>query len=880
MEQREFPNYTQITPLLPQWFWHGLRLVTLLLTFFVIYTLFTRPDLGLTLFWKLMIPLLPLSFAVVPGLWRNVCPMAFLNQLPRMTGKGLERTLSQGMRKLALMVSIVAFIIFVTSRAPLLNHSGTAVGIMLVSVLLLALIGGLVFKGRSGWCGTFCPLAPLQKVYGHAPLLMVRNGYCEPCLGCQKNCYDFNPRAAIFSDLDDADAWWSDKRKYFAAMLPGLIIGFFNASVPAETGLSAYYLSILTPPLIAVGLYVTLQNTFHLGDYRQVALFGLVALGIFYWYGTPVVASGIEQVFGLTLPPPAILAIRSAAVLVCVAVIVRGLLSERAYAQAQQASSRGSVGGGVRALKAAIRDNENNVQVRELASGKQFEVRPAQNLLDALEAAELPIMSGCRMGMCGSDPVVITEGSDNLEPPDENELTTLRRLGLEGKARLACCCRPKGEITIDLDANPDDIKIGDLTAMTEHETVDDGRFHVIIIGNGIAGISTAEHLRELDDSADGNCRITLISQEPHHFYNRMGLEKVVHGRAAMQGLYLMQEDWYQRNDIDVWLNTRVVTLNRQDRQIELGTGEWLSYDKLVLATGGRAFVPPTPGADLPGCFTLRDAADALSIRAWSQTRHCKQAVVLGGGVLGVEAADALHQLGMRVTIVHNSYQLMNRQLDLHAGVILRQFLANSGIDVITGAGIQRIDGVERLQRVILTNGEALNADLLLFCIGIRADVALAEAAGLEINRGVRVDTHMRTSDEDIYCVGDAAELPGAISGLWSVGNEQGKVAGASVLGKMKQYEIAAAPPVQLKVSGIDLKCFGQIEDGEGIQSYSGGDVAQHKWKHLSVKDGHVIGGVFVNTPLAANAAISASKQADRTLSKEDINELMSKDGVS
>ena len=312
MEQREFPNYTQVDPLLPQWFWHGLRVLTLLLTLFVIHTLFTQPELGLALFWKLMIPLLPLSFAVIPGLWRNICPMAFLNQLPRLSGNGLQRTLSAGARKAALLVSIIAFIVFVTARAPLLNHSGAAVAIMLIGVLLLALIGGLVFKGRSGWCGTFCPLAPLQKVYGHAPLLMVRNGYCEPCVGCQKNCYDFNPRAAIFSDLDDTDAWWSDKRKYFAALLPGLIIGFFNASVPAETGLAGYYLGILTPPLVAVGLYFTLQNTLRLGDYRQVALFGLVALGIFYWYGAAVVAAGIQQVFGLTLPPPVIPAIRGA----------------------------------------------------------------------------------------------------------------------------------------------------------------------------------------------------------------------------------------------------------------------------------------------------------------------------------------------------------------------------------------------------------------------------------------------------------------------------------------------------------------------------------------------------------------------------------------
>ena len=875
MEQKQFPNFTQMDAVLPLWVWNTLRVLTLTLTIFVIYSLFTQPELGLTLFWKLLIPLLPLSFAVIPGLWRNICPMAFLNQLPRIFGKGFELTLPQSARKAALLISIAAFIVFVIVRAPLLNHSGEAVGYMLIGVLLLAFIGGLIFKGRSGWCGTFCPLAPIQKVYGHAPLLMVRNGYCDPCLGCQKNCYDFNPRAAIFSDLDDSDSWWSDKRKYFAALLPGLIVGFFNASAPTEGGIENYLINILTPPLISVGLYFTLQNTLRLGDYKQTALFGLSALGIFYWYGAPVVVSGIEQLSGLVLPELITLVIRVVVILTCLAVLVRGLISERSYKQADQSSTRAAVSGvGVKAMQAALRDNEDNVRVIEMSSGKQFDIQPGSSLLDAIEAAELPIMSGCRMGMCGSDPVVITDGLDNLEPPEENELTTLRRLGLEGKARLACCCKPKGEISIDLEANPEDIQIDNPVSKTKDDELNDAdRFKVVIIGNGIAGISTAEHLREIDS----NCKIMLVSQEPHHFYNRMGLEKVVHGRAAMQGLYLMQEEWYQRSNIDVWLNTRVLSINSNDRQVELGSGEWLDYDKLVLATGGHAFVPPIPGADLEGCFTLRDATDALAIRAWSQTRHCKQAVVLGGGVLGVEAADALRQLGLRVTIVNNSYQLMNRQLDLHGGVILRQFLSNSGIDVITDSGIDRVEGKEQIDQVVLSNGEALAADLLLFCIGVRADTSLAKDAALEINRGVVVDSNMRTSNEHIYCVGDAAELPGAIGGLWSVGNEQGKVAAESLSGKQKEYIVESIPPVQLKISGIDLKCFGNIEESDGVVVYTGGDIEKHYWKHLLLKEGRPVGGVFVNSPMAANAAISAAKQPEKILSHQDVKALMSKD---
>ncbi len=200
MESPAFPNYQQIDRKLPVAVWWVLRVLTLLLVVYVIFQLFTQPDQGLVLTWQVLIPLLPLSFAVFPGIWRNICPMALLNQLPRTFGFSRERTLSDFLRRVALYVSIIGFLAFVILRHPVLNHSGVVLGLLFTLALVLAFVGGVVFKGRSGWCGTFCPLAPLQKAYGHAPLLLVRNGYCETCLGCQKNCYDFNPRAALFSD--------------------------------------------------------------------------------------------------------------------------------------------------------------------------------------------------------------------------------------------------------------------------------------------------------------------------------------------------------------------------------------------------------------------------------------------------------------------------------------------------------------------------------------------------------------------------------------------------------------------------------------------------------------------------------------------------------
>ncbi len=871
MQKEAFPNYTQLTPVVPGVIWWILRGLTLGLTLFVIFLLFVAPETGLVLIWQLLIPLLPLSFAVIPGLWRNICPMAMLNQLPRQFGLSREHTLSPTWRKIALYVSVIVFIGFILFRHPLLNHSGMVLGAILIAALLLALLGGFVFKGRSGWCGTFCPLAPLQKAYGHAPLILVRNGYCETCLGCQKNCYDFNPRAAFFSDIDDSEPEWSEQRKFFIAFLPGLIVAFFNSSFSSQTGIVDYLQQMLLPPMVTVGAFYLLHNLLHINFFRLASIFAMTALGIFYWYGIPVVNVGLGKLFAFTLDAAVVELLQYSIPATGLLVGARSLISERHYRQSRQATSRASLGKGVEVLKSALSQTSSMASVLERSSGKQFLVPSGQSLLDALDANEIPIMSGCRMGMCGSDPVVVVEGHENLDPPDENELNTLRRLGLEGKARLACCCRPKAAITIDLDTNPTESTVLEET-QKEVDVLESGKPRIVIVGNGIAGISTAEHIREQQSDYE----VIMISNEPYPFYNRMGLESVVYGRTAMQSLFLIKEDWYQSNRINTWLNTQVSAVDAQAHRISLGTGEEIDYDKLVLATGARAFVPDQACFRLPGVFTLRSAEDALTIRRWVQQSDSKRAIVLGGGVLGVEAAEALLQVGMKVTIVHHAEFLMNRQLDMHAAVILKTFLGNKGVRVVTGTGIETITESGDMKQVFLEDGRVLATDIVLLCIGVRPNVDLAKSAGLETNRGIVVDQQMRTSNPDIFCVGDAAELPGALGGLWSVGSEQGKIAANAIFDGERSYQTQALPPVQLKVSGIDLKSFGNLDNGETSESYTEGDLAKHTWKHLCIDNGRPVGGVFVNSPVAAAAAINASRKSGITLSAQDIQDILHK----
>jgi hypothetical protein len=341
VSQSAYPNYLEMQPLVPGWIWHGLRGIVFIATACVIYLLLAAPNIGLTLFWKLLVPSLPILFVVAPGLWRNVCPMAFVNQLPRQFGISRMRPLPTWAKSSAYLVAIMLFFTFTILRRPWLHHDGSAVALMLVSVLLLALVGGIVFKGRSGWCGTFCPLGPLQKTYGQAPLLLVRNGYCDTCVGCLKNCYDFNPRAAIYSDIYDNDPWHADHHRFFVAALPGLLIGFFTIEDPSQTGVSIFLRDMLVWPLLSIGLFQVVRNFTRLSAYKITAAFGMFALVVFYWFAIPTMAAGIEELFGLGVPESIVMPGRLIVIAIGLWVAGRGILNERFFFAARSIGGSG-----------------------------------------------------------------------------------------------------------------------------------------------------------------------------------------------------------------------------------------------------------------------------------------------------------------------------------------------------------------------------------------------------------------------------------------------------------------------------------------------------------------------------------------------------------
>jgi NADPH-dependent 2,4-dienoyl-CoA reductase/sulfur reductase-like enzyme/ferredoxin len=843
-----FDNYTKVPPRVPARVWIALRLTTLLLAAGQIALLLLRPQLGLQLFWTVVVPVLPALFAIAPGLWRQVCPMAFVNQLPRMMGRGLAWSLPVNWRYWSYVVGIVLLVTLVSLRAPLLNSNGPAVAGMCLAALGLAFAGGWVFKGRSGWCGTFCPLAPVQRSHGQAPLVLVRNGYCPTCVGCQKNCFDFNPRAAIFGDLNDADARHAHQRTLFMSMLPGLIVGFYTQGDRLQSGLGMYWLALGGCMLVSTGLFMAMRALFKISNYRMLTLFGAAALVLYYVFAGPVLVGGVAALAEMAAPPALVEASRLIAVPIVLGLWRAAITAEREYIRLESGDTA------VRIDDSRLRRPPAGAAVPilivERKSGKRFAATGEQTLLEAMEAAGVPIDFGCRSGLCGADPVGIVDGHEHLDAPGEAELATLRRLGLAGRARLACSARVCGSVTIDCNPHSVPERLPPEPPPPEvDQALAAGVHRVVIVGNGIAGITVAETLR----SCSASVEISVVTEESLHFYNRMALGRIIYNRRSMDGLFLVPEAWYANNRVNVWLNTVATRIDREARQLRLGTGESLPYDRLVLATGAAAASPGPGYSGYANSFQLRTAADAQAIRGAAQRLGARTALVIGGGVLGVEAAEALHHLGLQVTLVHRGARLMDRQLDDEGAQCLAGYLSDSGIHVLTSARVAGFDGDTLLRTMRLEDGRLLDADIFVACAGIVPNAALARAAGLDVGRGIRVDAGMLSSDPAILAVGDAAEpATTGPTGLWPVAVEQGRVAVASLLGQALQ----AAPPrivLQLKSEGVDLRSFGDIglvPEGARVLRADSGATA---WWRVVARDEHVLAAVYVGPPGSAKS---------------------------
>jgi len=360
--------------------------------------------------------------------------------------------------------------------------------------------------------------------------------------------------------------------------------------------------------------------------------------------------------------------------------------------------------------------------------------------------------------------------------------------------------------------------------------------HLLVIGNGMAGCRAVEEILARDP---GRYRFTIIGAEPRVNYNRIMLSPLLAGEKSFDEIVINGREWYDAYNIELIAGDPVTAIDRLTRQVFTQGGRALAYDKLLIATGSQPFILPVPGRDLPGVVTFRDMDDVETMLA--AARKGGAAVVIGGGLLGLEAAHGLSLRGMQVTVLHLMPSLMERQLDEAAGWLLRTELEARGQRIVTGADTAEIFGDHKVAGVRLKDGTEIAANLVVMAAGIRPDTRLAAVADLEVGRGIVVDDHMQTSDPDIYAVGECAEHRGTCYGLVAPIWEMCRALADALTTGPSGYS-GSVTATKLKVSGIDLFSAGDFgADGEDIVLR---DASRGIYKRLVVRDEKLVGAVL------------------------------------
>ena len=362
---------------------------------------------------------------------------------------------------------------------------------------------------------------------------------------------------------------------------------------------------------------------------------------------------------------------------------------------------------------------------------------------------------------------------------------------------------------------------------------------LVIVGNGMAPGRMLEHLLE---AAPDRYQVTIFNAEPRVNYDRIMLSPVLSGEKAFEEIVIHGDGWYIKNGITLYKGHKIVSIDRAAKTVTSDHGVTESYDRLVIATGSVPFIIPVPGKDLPGVLTYRDLDDVNAMLLAAQSRA--KAVVIGGGLLGLEAAAGLRMRDMDVTVLHVMPTLMERQLDPTAGYLLQKAVEARGIKVITKANTKAIVGDGKVKGVELADGTVIPADLVVMAVGIRPSAALAKDAGLEVNRGIVVDAGMRTSDPDIFALGECAEVGGNVYGLVAPLYEMARVAASRLAGDDATKFVHMDTPTKLKVTGIDLYSLGDFADGDDREEIVLRDAASGIYKRLVLKDNRVIGTVL------------------------------------
>lgn len=362
---------------------------------------------------------------------------------------------------------------------------------------------------------------------------------------------------------------------------------------------------------------------------------------------------------------------------------------------------------------------------------------------------------------------------------------------------------------------------------------------IVVVGNGMASLRFLERLTE---RAPGRYEISVVGAEPVAAYNRVLLSSLLGGEVDEAACGFKPRSWYDEHGIRLITGAPVTAIDRETGLVVVGETHVLPFDKLVLAVGSLPIRLPLPGGDLPGVVTFRDFADVAAIRQAAATGA--RTIVIGGGLLGLEAAVGLARLGVDTTLLHVMDRVMERQLDHTAARLVKAAMEARGVRMLLTANTAAIEGEGKVERLRLKDDTVIPADLVVMSVGIKPSTALAAACGLELGRGIKVDDRMATSDPRIFALGECAEHRGIAYGLVEPAYEQADVLARNLAGEAAAY-LGTALATSLKVSGLPVFSAGMVDTPEGAETVMVHDASDGLYRKLTIIDGRLAGAVFV-----------------------------------